>query len=433
MSFRQSLTRWAQRISPYNLYTQDQLDSNLVQALGEKDLVDALESDFGGKAFNLATTYACVRIISTSIAGMPWVAEELDDVTKGVLAKNPWRFMNPIIFREWLVAATLMRGNAYAIIHRDASDKRVVTGIEPIMKGSVKPAWDDSPGRRGYLKYTISRQSAGNMLKAKTYLAEDVLDFSGFCPNELGVARSVIQVAATPYLIEKGIGLFARALFNKGALFRGFFRALNKAGEEELKEMKQKLIDYFKAEGGSGTPPMIPAGIEYIPIQIAASDLQLMQIKDIQTHDILRAFGVPAQMISLSVKNTNPGDLGRVLTAFSRFTIQPVVHRIAAELNAKLVPPSSDAEITIDFSELEKATMGERVQMMTKVVGGSSTSGILTINEAREWLGYPKSTDPKADKLVIWEYRGGKSGDSGKPKPKDDDGEMGDEGDGEAE
>ena len=57
-------TRLAKFISPVNLHTDFELDSYLVKNLGERDLTEALESGHGKAAFNLATTYACTRIVA---------------------------------------------------------------------------------------------------------------------------------------------------------------------------------------------------------------------------------------------------------------------------------------------------------------------------------------------------------------------------------
>ena len=63
---------------------------------------------------------------------------------------------------------------------------------------------------------------------------------------------------------------------------------------------------------------------------------------------------------------------------------------------------------------------------MGKAVGGSSSSGTFTVNEAREYCGLPRKDDPEADKLIIWQYRGN-SANREKPKPKTDEGDDGED------
>ena len=185
----------AKAIAAENLYTGDQLDSYAVKKLGERDLVGLLEADRGGKLFSLATSYACIRIISTSIAGMPWVAQDFSDKKViDIIENRPWRFMHPVIFREWLVASMLSTGNAYCIIRRNKSGG--IIGFEPIMDGHVEPKWDEDPDRYGYIKYDVEHNQGGKS-HSGSYKAEDILDFSGFCPNHLGKATSIFRAKTT--------------------------------------------------------------------------------------------------------------------------------------------------------------------------------------------------------------------------------------------
>lgn len=418
MSWREALAR---RISPVAMYTQDQLDSYAVRALGEQDLAELLEGQGHSPAFKLATTYACVRLIATSVASMPWVAKGFNAVSRAALERKPFRFVTPVRLKEQMVVDVLSRGNGYCRIHRPAGAPTTIAALEPLRADKVKPEKDDREGRRGFIRYRHTDDKGRQTM----LLAEDVLDFSGFGTDEVGKAPSVLQVAATPFAVERRIGMFTEKMLRMGALFRGLFKLNKKASEAELAKMAKNLSNHFMGTSTSARPPLLPDFMEFVPVNMTASDLQLAQVKELHTHDILRAFGVPAQMLSLAVKNTAPGDLGRVLTSFSRFTIKPLVRRMENELNMKLVPPKSKWRVEIDDAELEKSTFSERVNIMRLALGGSSSSGILTVNEARGWLGFDPVRQDGADEVAIWQYRG--KGGNGPAQPaKDDDGDQGD-------
>ena len=83
-------------------------------------------------AMQTATVYACVRILSETIAGLPLSVYEYTNVGKEkamnhslyyLLHNEPNPEMTSFVFRETLMSHLLLWGNAYAQIVRDGNGK----------------------------------------------------------------------------------------------------------------------------------------------------------------------------------------------------------------------------------------------------------------------------------------------------------------------
>ena len=114
-------------------------------------------------ALRLAAVYACVRILSETMASLPLVVYRQrkdggkDRVTDhwlyGLLARKPNRFQNPFEWREMLQGHLALRGNAFCQII--ANPKGEITELMPIHPDRVRMEVMDS----GDFRYRVRMQN----------------------------------------------------------------------------------------------------------------------------------------------------------------------------------------------------------------------------------------------------------------------------------
>lgn len=352
------------------------------------------------EAMKHSTVYHATRIICGALAQVQWRVVSDNDATDEM--RRLERLLNTAVhprwtapsFREWIGQCVLLRGNAYALIHRDHRNE--VVRLSPLPHDKVKPTpADDSPDAP--LRYAVESHGLP---------AEDVLDvpnfgWNGVCsPSVLSAgAGGAVAISAD---LERYTGLF----FRKGSLHRFVVQATRHMPRWEWRDFKRRWTRGSRGVAGSSEPLFAPHGFQVTPISLTNTDAELLANRDYQTTDILRAFGVPSALGNQESKNTSFGSgLASLLHGFARYTLAPHVARIESELNAKLAPTSGEWRIDLDMSNLLRATFREQLDAMRVALGGSSGSGILTPNEARRFLGYSDLKEPDADRLAIFRTR----------------------------
>ena len=138
-------------------------------------------------AMQMTAVYACVRVLSESVAGLPLCIyryssgdgkeKATDHPLYFLLHDKPNPEMTSFIFRETLMRHLLLWGNAYAQIVRSGRD--AVLGLYPLMSNRMRVDRDSS-GRLFY-EYTLMGDEARTMKGTIMRLeSSDVLHIPGF-------------------------------------------------------------------------------------------------------------------------------------------------------------------------------------------------------------------------------------------------------------
>ena len=372
-------------------------DAATLRRIMDQWSADALRPSTPAEALKHAAVYGCVRLICGALAQVHWRVTPNGDATDET--RHVERLLNgavhprwtAVAFREWIGMCVLLRGDAYAEIHRDARNWPI--RLTPLPWDAVEPVAGDSG-----IVYRVRR---------RVLPGADVLD----CPN-LGwdgrCAPSVLATGARGALsIARDLERYTGAFFRRGSLHRFIVKLQRRHAKSEWREFKRRWLRGARGVDGAHEPLFVPDGMDVTPISLTNSDAELLANRDWQVADVLRAFGVPSALANQESKNTSFGSgLASLLHGFARYTLSPHVRRIEAELNAKLAPSDGRWRIDIDMSDLLRATLREQLDAMRVALGGSSGSGILTPNEVRGFLGYPRSSDPAADELFVFRTRG---------------------------
>ena len=174
-------------------------------------------------AMQMTAVYACVRILSEAIAGLPvHLYQYTDKGSKEKAVKHPLYFLlhdepNPemtsFVFRETLMTHLLLWGNAYAQIIRNG--KGEVLGLYPLMPNRMTVDRDD----RGqiYYQYQVSDSDAPTMKEGTVNLKkEDVLHIPGLGFDGL-VGYSPIAMAKNAIGLSIATEEYGAKFFANGA------------------------------------------------------------------------------------------------------------------------------------------------------------------------------------------------------------------------
>lgn len=330
-------------------------------------------------AMQLSAVWSCVRIISTSVAGLPLgvYQREADGGRKDargfelydVIHTSPNEDMTAFQFWQAMVAAMLLRGNAYAEVHRMAN--RVVA-LDFLLPSRVDLELDDD-GRITY--WYKPRKGPRRQIERQNMLHIPAFSLDG------RVGLSAIRYGADVFGAAMSADDAANGTFKNGLLPAVAFKVDRVLRPDQREEFR----DYIKQVSGAlnaGRSPVLEQGITPESIGINPVDAQLLESRTYSIEEICRWFGVPPWMVGKTDSGSNWGTgLEQQMIAFLTFSISSITNQIQQCVNKRLLTPVERRNYYVEFS-LEaflKADSAGRAEWYSKM----TQNGIMTRDECR--------------------------------------------------
>lgn len=331
-------------------------------------------------ALQVATAYACIRAIATTMAYMPKGIYEQTEEGKQLHAEHPVHELissSPnsyeTAFQFWarLFKSSLCYGRGVALIDRDS-----FTGYPKAMH-VVHPRQMRMLDMDGAMLVEID---------GKTYSWDDVLVVS-----ELD-GRSPIDLHRDNLNLAKDVESYGSEFFEGGHLL-GVLSADGPLTNDQLRDLQRAWNTTEK----KGTK-ILPQGMKYQSISLPPEQTSFLSTRRYQDETICTIFGVPPNVVGVSTKETkaNSEEQGR---NFVRMTLLPRAVQLEQEIARKLLPALERGQLTcsIDLRELQRGDTAARSQYLSTLL----RDGVITRNEARRAEGFNQRQEPGADQLLV--------------------------------
>lgn len=333
------------------------------------------------QAMRLSTAFRCTDILSGSIASLPFNIKrkrpagnyevDKDHELHYLLTKKSNRRMNSYDTMCNAIIFMLNRGNAYIFIRRNFGD---VSGLILCSDGSV--SYDKIRDL-----YTICDPI--NCIYG-TYGADDVIHIKNKSLDGGYTGVSTIRYASTGLSVAASTENQSLRTFQNGAPVKGVVsgirgenRGLNSITDDQAETVSDRLDKQFR----KGVNIVSVSGdMQFHQLSISPVDAQLMEQKQFSVFDLCRFYGVhPDKVFSGQTQNHKASEMSQV--TFLSDTLDPILCRIEAEFNAKLIPRSvSDIyKIEFDRKALYKTDIATQTACMEKEIA----CGVSTVNEWR--------------------------------------------------
>lgn len=336
-------------------------------------------------AMQMTAVYACVRILSEAIAGLPLhMYRYRDDGGKEkatehdlyhLLHDEPNPEITSFVFRETLMTHLLLWGNAYAQVIRNG--KGEVLALYPLMPSRMTV----DRTKDGRIVYIYSRdQSDANAGKDSQVVltSDDVLHIPGLGFDGL-VGYSPIAMA------KNAIGM-AIACEEYGARF--FANGASPSGVLEhpgtLKDPKRVRDSWNAAYGGTSNAhkvAVLEEGMKYVPISISPNEAQFLETRKFQINEIARIFRVPPHMVG-DLEKSSFSNIEQQSLEFVKYTLDPWVVRWEQSLSRALLTPDEKKTFFFRFNVdgLLRGSYHERMQGYSVGI----QNGFMSPNDVRE-------------------------------------------------
>lgn len=331
------------------------------------------------RALQIATVFACVRLISTVSAGLPLDVFEtkgddrlkvaMDNPLARLLRFSPNQFMTAVEFREAMTMQLCFYGNAYALIERNSVGD--VISLMPLLSVNMDVRMEN---KRVVYRYRRDNEYAN-------FKATEIFHLKGFGFNGL-VGLSPIAFAAKTTGVAVAMEDQQRDFYANGAKSP----QLLSTGDKTLSDAQRDQIEEnFKEISGGPVRKrlwILEAGFTTQPIGVSAQDAETMAARKFQVSELARFFGVPPHLVGDVEKSTSWGTgIEQQNLGFLQYTLSPYLNRWEYAIERWLLKPGDvgryHAEHNIDG--LLRGDSAARAAFM----GTLADKGLRTINELR--------------------------------------------------
>lgn len=302
------------------------------------------------------------------------------------LLQTPNQFQSQYEFwYQWLMWHDLS-GEAFTLWWRKDQKNPTQTPVEMYILDSTLIAVTITPTR--YPSYRLSTPSYGFSKDEplEYYQVMHIKDMPW--QGSAGFNKGILAVELVG--LDQDIDLYANYIMQNGAKPSGMFTTESVIPDAKYKEIAARLKEAWSSMTGSRTTDpskpgqgmLLDQGMKYTPLEmLSLQDADAAALKLQTMKRICGLFGVPPAMIGIADGKYN--NTQTMLDEFYKSTMYPIIVNIRQKLKQHLL--SGYPSLSIEF-DTQQFLMGAPLDQMNYAVAGVN-AGILTPNEAREYLG----------------------------------------------
>lgn len=294
-------------------------------------------------ALKISTVYACITILSQTIASLPMTInrrlaaggnETADDHPLYPVLHDAFNGdQTSYEAREMGVGHLKLRGNWYNRLVRNAASGGIVE-IRPLnpahmaVKRINGDTWYDyQPG--------VGEDPLGN--PKKVYPAWEIWHVKGYSSDGL-VGLSTISYARESMGLAQALQDFSAEFFGKKAIPGNVLKHPGSLSAPARKNIKESIEEYATTK--RNTTLVLEEGMEWQSVGISNKDAQYLELSNAQVRDIARWFHMPLILLQEPDKVSTYASAEQFMLSFVVHTISPIAVRIEQSANRALLTES---------------------------------------------------------------------------------------------
>jgi len=327
-------------------------------------------------AMRLSAVFGAVRVISETIASLPWmVKQDFEGSTRNAAAHpinqlihSPNGMMTDFNFRESCQAHLCLHGNAYIAIKRNEAGQPV----------SLIPVHPDRVKVKVYKDEKFYTIDDGKETFDDTEMIHIVgLSFDGI------VGKSVIEAARESIGLGLAADQFGGSFFGNGANVNTVLTHPGRLSDEAYKRLMASWQRRYAGLDNAHKTAILEEGMNLQKVSISPSESQFLETRQFGVVDIARFFRIPLAYLGSLENSSTRANIEEQGIQFQRNTILPWVKRWEAEFNRKLFPNGEDYYIRFNMDGLLRGDISSRYSSYAT----ARQWGWLSVNDIRKFEG----------------------------------------------
>lgn len=288
-------------------------------------------------ALKISTVYACIGLLSETIASLPLVIYRYMENEQGrqrarnhplyeVLHDQPNETQTAFDFVQMMQAHALLRGSGYAKITagpRGFSDQLVPLHPDNVRKEKLT---------NGRIRYQVTEDHA----TTKPYNQEDIFEVGGLSLDGWNTV-SVIAYARDSLGLNLAAERYGSRFFRNDSRPGGVLTTDSKLNGDVAKRIKGEW-EAMHSGGNQQRVAVLENGLKWQQIGINPEEAQFLGTREFQAEDVCRWFRVPPHMVGLTSKATSWGSgIEQLAMGFLAYTLRPWLTRWTQAIKRDLI------------------------------------------------------------------------------------------------
>lgn len=322
-------------------------------------------------AMNLSAVFRATEMISDAVATLPIQIKLRDSKHKQTVS----HYLDEIFKQHYtlfklLIQSVILKGNGFAYIERNGDGS--VKNLRFLESEDVTINYDKTKNTLTYNAAIISPRKieAINMIHLKKNSWDGVkgVPLLTYASRTLKTAQSTENQA--------------KNFFENGCNLSGILTVQGQLTDKQKTDIRNSWANTYN--GGGGGLAVLQGNMSYSPVQLSASDSQMLESRLYNVQDIARFFGISPVLLG-DLTHSSYSTIEAVQIEFLTHTLAPYIAMVEEELNAKLLKPS-EAHYLINLDD--SAVLKSDKQAQANYYNTLLSTGVLCVNEVRRELGY---------------------------------------------
>lgn len=330
-------------------------------------------------AMQLSAVWACVKLISETIASLPLTIYKVDENGRKIAKNHPLSllfngkvniYQTKVEFFETVLLNLLTSGNAYCYVQK-VGDR--IVGLLPLMSADMEVTLLNN----GSLVYEYTTGEGVTVYAPESIWHLKLMGNGVIGLSPLAYQRNTLGIAqAAENAVTK--------IYRNGAKPSGVLTIDKFLTDEQRDLVRQKF--YSLSSSQEDRLMVLEGGMKFDSISLSPQDIELLASRQFQISEICRWYGVPSVMVNDTSSTTVWGSgIEQIVSGFYKLTLRPLMEKIEASILINLMAPSdtSKYEVEFDFNALTRSDLKTRYDSYRIGIYG----GFLKPNEARRMEG----------------------------------------------
>lgn len=326
-------------------------------------------------AMKISTVWACVSLISETVAMLPKIVYQIaadDSKTRArnhplwdLMQRQPNSWQTSFEYFEMGTGHVLLRGNSYSEIV--PGQRGFADSLDPIDPDKVRV--EQLANKR--LRYRIAGRN-------DPLLDDQVLHLRGISYNGL-TGLDPITYARESFGLARGAEAFGARFFGNSSIPGGVLQSDKQINADAARRLKAQW-EAAHSGNNQNRVAVLEDGVKWQSIGIDPRNAQFLELREFQAEDVCRWFRVPPHMVGLTSKATSWGSgIEQLGIGYVTYTLMPWLIRWQQAISRDLI--LAPDIYTVEFLT-DALLRGDTLARYNAYTIGLN-AGFLTLNEVR--------------------------------------------------
>ena len=287
-------------------------------------------------AEKLGAVAAAHRILTNSLAGMPWQIRrkeganryEVDHALAYPLKTRANAYMSPYMAEKVLISRAFWHGAGYAYIEHD--ERGAVSEIIPI-PADPEISVNARDNMRWY-KFTVPDTQVYGRTLTKSFAESQILRFLFETYDGVG-GRGMLHIGKETIDTDLKAQKYGNKFYTNGARLSGVIEVDGELGREKRDLLKEEFNKKYSGENAFKVA-VLDLGMKYTQLGISHQEAQYLENREFSVEEVSRATGIPLHMLQSGKQSYQSNEQQRL--DFLTDTLTPHLVQIEQEWKYKL-------------------------------------------------------------------------------------------------